>query len=183
MSRKKHKAGPPRSAEDISSDKEAQSWIKEVIDADTCRLYGCLYDEISHRELHELTDLAESMIAEYGSAAVIRRWEEYLYSRCTTPESVVNFANLFWCYGGYEYRISDACRFLGYIFYRIGFDPDTYDYGEDKYDVTGILDSIATCVMVKAGYGHADQVRNPYYTPENDPLIMAEVRAFRQTDL
>lgn len=37
--------------------------------------------------------------------------------------------------------------------------------------------------MVKAGYGHADLVRNPYYTPENDPLIMAEVRAFRQTDL
>lgn len=110
MSRKKHNAGPPRSAEDISSDKEALSWIKEVIDA-------------------------------------------------------------------------DACRFLGYIFYRIGFDPDTYDYGEDKYDVTGILDSIATCVMVKAGYGHADLVRNPYYTPENDPLIMAEVRAFRQTDL
>ena len=30
---------------------------------------------------------------------IFRSWEKYLFTECVSPESVVNFANLFWCYG------------------------------------------------------------------------------------
>ena len=65
---------------------------------------------------------------------------------------------------------------LGYFYYRIDFDTE-------KYDELGILDSLAIDLLPKAGYSYADRLINDEYIPELDPKIIAEVEAYKSSEL
>ncbi len=154
----------------------------DILDSQTYLLFSCSYNDMTEEQYDYLYEIIQWELSEFGWDDTFRSWEKYLFTECVSPESVVNFANLFWCYGGCEHRIPDPCRFLAYFYYRVGFDGKTYDLNEDKYGVLGILDSLGVSVMLKAGFRHADLVENPYYTPESDPLITAEIKAFFQEE-
>jgi hypothetical protein len=129
-------------------------------------------EELSNEEEDVITDRAEQIISEYGWTDTFAAWNQYLKTNCTTPESVVNFANLFWWYGGQDHLIPDPYDFLGYLYYRVELEPEKYN-GED------ILDSIAITILPKAGYSNADLVLHPDYMPENDPELIASVERYR----
>lgn len=103
-------------------------------------------------------------------------WINYLFTECKTPESAINFANLFWSYGGQDHPVIEPYKILGYFYYRIDFDTE-------KYDELGILDSLAIDLLPKAGYSYADRLINDEYIPELDPKIIAQVEAYKSSGL
>ena len=137
-------------------------------------LYNRDYDEeLTDEEDEALWDVAKQQIKDFGWEKTFESWKEYLFSKCITPESVVNFANLFWCYCCCDYIIQDPYHFLCYMYYRI-------DMNTSKYDDMSILDSIATNILPKAGYSCADLMKHPLYTPEMDERLLAEVEKFKK---
>ena len=88
-------------------------------------LFNRDYDEeLTDEEDEALWDVAKQQIKDFGWENTFESWKEYLFSKCITPESVVNFANLFWCYCLGEYVIADPYNFLGYMYYRIDMNPN-----------------------------------------------------------
>ena len=83
----------------------------------------------------------------------------------------------FWLYGGQDYPIPEPHKFLAYFYYMIDCQAKKYD---GDYDM---LYSLATNILPKAGYSEADLYLNPYYMPEQDPKILAEVEALRKQNL
>ena len=144
------------------------------IDNETRYLFDQSFDAASTEdEDEELMSRAKQQILDFGWIETFESWKRFLTQQCITPESVINFANLFWFYGGYEYVIPDPYHFLGYMYYRI-------DMNTSKYDDMSILDSIATNILPKAGYSCADLMKHPLYTPEMDERLLAEVEKFKK---
>ena len=145
------------------------------IDNETLYLFNRLYDvDLSDEEDEALLDRAHQQVIDYGWDKTFESWKQYLFTKCLTPESVINFAHLFWCYDGCEYVIPDPYNFLGYMYYRI-------DMNTTKYDEMDILDGIATTILPMAGYGKADLMNDPYYSPLDDEQIIAEVEKFKSS--
>ena len=136
-------------------------------------LYNRSWDEeLSEDDQYKLEDYAKKIIKEYGWVKVYDAVCNYLYTHCTNPESVINFAHLYWIYGWHEYPISKPYEFLGYFYFRI--DMDTV-----RYDEMDILDSLAVSILPKSGYEEANLYHNPNYLPETDSMLLAAVEAYK----
>ena len=146
------------------------------IDKQTYLLFNRTYGDDTSQEYDLLLDKVEQQITEFGWDKTFESWKNYLFTECKTPESAINFANLFWSYGGQDYPVIEPYKFLGYFYYRIDFDTE-------KYDKLGILDSIAIDLLPKAGYSYADRLINDEYIPELDPKLIAEVEAYKSSEL
>ena len=146
------------------------------IDKQTYLLFNRTYGDDTSQEYDLLLDKVEQQITEFGWDKTFESWKNYLFTECKTPESAINFANLFWSYGGQDYPVIEPYKFLGYFYYRIDFDTE-------KYDELGILDSLAIDLLPKAGYSYADRLINDEYIPELDPKIIAEVEAYKSSEL
>ena len=130
-------------------------------------------DDLSNDEEDALIERADSIISSYDWRDTFAAWSQYLHENCTTPESVINFANLFWWYGGQDHAIPDPYDFLGYLYYRVNLEPE-------KYGGADILDSIATSTLKRSGFREADLELHPDYMPENDPKLLEAVEKIRQ---
>ena len=147
--------------------------IDQKLVKETEYLFNRSYDEeLTNAEEDALEEYAENVISEYDWRDTFSAWDQYLKTHCTTPESVINYANLFWWYGGQDHIIPDPYDFLGYLYYRVDLSPE-------KYGGADILDSIATTILPKAGNSCADLVLHPDYMPENDPELIASVERYR----
>lgn len=147
------------------------------IDDITAFLYERSYDtELTEEQEDDILDIVDDQIENHGWENTYKSWYAYLVNNCKTPESVVNFANLFWWYGGQDHPIPEPHKFLGYFYYRINMETS-------KFDNMDILDSLSTTILKKAGFREADLVLNTQYMPENDPKIIAEVENYRKQGL
>ena len=142
----------------------------------TYLLFNRIYGDDTSQEYDLLLDKVEQQISEFGWEKTFESWINYLFTECKTPESAINFANLFWSYGGQDHPVIEPYKFLGYFYYRIDFDTE-------KYDELGILDSLAIDLLPKAGYSYADRLINDEYIPELDPKIIAQVEAYKSSGL
>ena len=145
-------------------------------DKQTYLLFNRIYGDDTSQEYDLLLDKVEQQISEFGWEKTFESWINYLFTECKTPESAINFANLFWSYGGQDHPVIEPYKFLGYFYYRIDFDTE-------KYDELGILDSLAIDLLPKAGYSYADRLINDEYIPELDPKIIAQVEAYKSSGL
>jgi len=127
---------------------------------------------LSDEQEDALLDTVEKQIDEFGWKDTFHCWKRYLTNKCLTPEAVINFANLFWWYGGQDHIIPDPYEFLAIFYARIDFDAT-------RYDPMDILDSIATTILPKAGISEADLVLHTDYLPENDPVLIAAVQRLK----
>ena len=146
------------------------------IDKQTYLLFNRIYGDDTSQEYDLLLDKVEQQISEFGWEKTFESWINYLFTECKTPESAINFANLFWSYGGQDHPVIEPYKFLGYFYCRIDFDTE-------KYDELGILDSLAVDLLPKAGYSYADRLINDEYIPELDPKIIAQVEAYKSSGL
>lgn len=146
------------------------------VDKQTYLLFNRIYGDDTSQEYDLLLDKVEQQISEFGWEKTFESWINYLFTECKTPESAINFANLFWSYGGQDHPVIEPYKFLGYFYYRIDFDTE-------KYDELGILDSLAIDLLPKAGYSYADRLINDEYIPELDPKIIAQVEAYKSSGL
>ena len=147
---------------------------EETLNSETASLFNRSFDEeLTDAEETALFDHSNALINKFGWKTIFNSWNNYLHKHCVTPESVINFANWFWFYEGHEHPIPNPHQFIAYFYYRI--DNET-----QKYDASDILDSIATTILPKSGYREADLYLNPYYMPESDPKIRAEVEKLKK---
>ena len=92
------------------------------IDKQTYLLFNRTYGDDTSQEYDLLLDKVEQQITEFGWDKTFESWKNYLFTECKTPESAINFANLFWSYGGQDYPVIEPYKLLGYFYYRIDFD-------------------------------------------------------------
>ena len=147
------------------------------IDKQTFWLFNRQYDDNTTEEQdNKILALADRQISAFGWDETFKSWKKYLFTECKTPESAINFANLFWSYGGQDHPVSEPYEFLGYFYFRIDFDTE-------KHDAGGILDSLAIALLPRAGYSYADPNINCDYVPELDPRIIAAAKAWKSAGL
>ncbi len=150
--------------------------INNKIDEETIWLFSRTYGLGTNEEEREANNRSSQQISEFGWKKTFVSWQKYLFTECKTPESVINFANLFWIYGGQDYPINEPYKFLGYFYYRINFETA-------KYDKLMILDSLAIDILPKAGYLYADRFINDDYIPELDQNIIKQVEEYKSLGL
>lgn len=144
------------------------------IEDETRALFKPHYDRTNNYELCiSQRHRAKRLIEEVGWHDLFPYWENYLHSECPTEDDVENFCHWFLSYGGEERPIPDPIKFCGYIHYRL--DACAYDC---KYQ--DMLDTLSIEVLRRAGLivGWSD----PYYAPDQDPRIAAEVKRLRDLE-
>lgn len=119
-----------------------------------------------------MEELAAGLVKDFGWDTVFHAAFEYLKENCRTPESIMNFAHLYWESWWWNHPIKEPYRFMGYFYYGIGMDVEEYDSDQD------ILDSLSCSILIKSGYKQADLYEDPYYIPERDPLMIQAVEEY-----
>ena len=121
----------------------------------------------------ERLERAERLIQSHPWRDVFDAWNNYLRAKCSTPEEVVNFCNLFYYYGGQDHPLPEPYDFIGYLFCKIDLDQ----YWEEAGD---LLDSLSTTILAQSGA--LSLMDDPYYQPWKDPKILAVVEAYRKKE-
>lgn len=141
-----------------------QESIKDI----TEYLYNCnfLDDNFDPENEEYHLDKANELCCTHQWNEIIEEWHKYLYEKCRTPEAVINFANLFYYYGGADRYNPEPYKFLGYLYKNV--DMDVY------WDNAGdLFDSIALNVLQNQGL--IDIKNDPYYNPLEDKHILKEI--------
>ena len=116
-------------------------------------------EEIYLKKSQELKD-------NYPWKDIISEWHSYLFNNCITPKSVINYANLFFYYGGADMFNPEPYRFIGYLYAHVDMD----EFWEEAGD---LFDSIAIDVLQNQML--IDLKDDPFYSPLKDPKILSEI--------
>lgn len=135
-------------------------------------LFSCRHDDpaFDADDSYEHSDAAQALIDEHGWKEVFPYWFDYLQKRCPREEDVINFANLFFYYGGSDQPLRDPYPFISYFYYRV----DTSKYGGEATD---IFDSIA--IPLLSNIGAVSLENDPDYVPEKDHRILSAVNCWK----
>lgn len=142
----------------------------------TAYLFNCRHDDpdFDSNDSYEHSDTAQELIDEYGWEKVFPYWFDYLQKCCPAAEDVINFANLFFYYGGADHPLRDPYPFISYLYYRV----DTAKYGADATD---IFDSIV--IPLLSNIGDVSLENEPDYIPEKDPRILSAIKAWEKANI
>ena len=145
---------------------------KDNIIETTKYLFGCNHDDpaFDADDSYEHSDEAQKLIDEYGWINVFPYCFDYLQQNCPTEADVINFAHLFYYYGGADLPLLDPYPFISYFYYRV----DTMKYGGEATD---IFDSIA--IPLLSNIGEISLENTPDYIPENDPRVLAAIENWK----
>ena len=130
-------------------------------------------DTISEEIENAYLERANTLINSFPWNDIFICWFDYLQKKCVTPEQVINWANLFFWYGGCEQVIDKPYIFLGYLYYRV----DIVKYAEKAQT---IFDSVSISMLEKSGY--INIIDTPNYVPENDPKMVKAIRTWQKSE-
>ena len=145
---------------------------RQIIKTTTDYLFGCDFksDRFDPEGEEKHLDKANELISTFLWSDIFEEWNDYLHNNCSTPESVINFCNLFYYYGGQDQFIPNPYEFLGYLYYVI--DVDTY------WNQAGnLLDSISISILEKSG--EISLSSDPDYQPWNDPKLLKVIESYK----
>ncbi len=136
----------------------------EYIKAETDYLFKYNFNDTSISPEVEDAHLqrAEDLLDNYEWNDIFACWFSYLKKKCQTPEEVINWANLFYWFGGESKPIANPYKFLGYLYYKV----DSIKYAEACQTV---FDGIVIGILEKIG--DISLSSNPSYAPEQDTRI------------
>lgn len=110
---------------------------------------------------------AEKLLEDNKWTDVYSAWNEYLHNNCETPESVINYCNLFSYYGGLDQFVPNPYSFVGYILSKVDL-KEYWDKGGDY------LDDFCTSILEKAG--EISLLSNPTYQLWDDPKVLNAIK-------
>ncbi len=147
----------------------------EMIEKMTAYLFNCRHDDpaFDADDSYEHSDAAQDLIDEYGWNEVFPYWFDYLQNHCSTEKDVINFAHLFYYYGGADLPLRDPYPFIAYFYYRV----DTTKYGAEATD---IFDSIV--IPLLSNIGDISLENEPDYVPEKDSRILSAVNEWKKAE-
>ncbi len=117
----------------------------KAIDEITKKLFSIDYESDFADETLANTyeKIADDQISNYNWQDVYNSWYQYLIKKCKTEQDILNFANLFWFYGGYNYRIVNAVELSAYLYGNISF--------ENHPEAISVIDGIAYKTLTNSG--------------------------------
>ncbi len=145
------------------------SKISEV----TKYLFDCDFfaEEFDENDTYEHYDCAQKLMEENKWDEIYDAWYDYLINCCQTPDSVINYVNLYIYYGGQDQAIRNPYEFLGYIYCMVNMDQYWDSVGE-------LFDGLSINILENCG--KANIVKNPYYNPEKDPKLLESIQEWRK---
>lgn len=140
--------------------------IKEI----TKKLFSVSYEKDfdDEEKYYEYLDIAEDLIKTNPWNEVFDCWHEYLLTKCKDETSILNFANLFWCYEGYKHKIVNPIDFCAFFYANINFK----NHPEADY----LLDGMTTEIFLYSGVYTQEQLYD--YIPTNDPIIIEAAKKY-----
>lgn len=119
--------------------------LMNEIEETTKRLFSIRYEtDFADESVFEKWEaIADDLIQSNDWLDIYHCWYRYLTESCHDEESILNFANLFWCYGGQEHYVDNAIEFVAYFYANIDFEKH-----EEACDV---IDGIACCLFENSG--------------------------------
>ena len=132
-------------------------------------------NDISEDEEEKYTKCVESLYKKYDWSDIFDSWNDYLLLECKTERDVMNFANLFWEYGGYKNYIPEPYKFLSYFYYKI-------DVNKHWDIIRDLIDGMAIEILHRAGVTGVTNSENPYYDPQEDPQFVQEIKKWKEQE-
>ena len=118
----------------------------------------------------EHLEKSKELISSFQWNDIITEWHNYLFNNCKTVSSVINYANLFFYYGGAQLYNPDPYTFLGYLYAYVDMD-EYWDEAGDLFDSISI-DILQNQLLL-------DLKENPFYSPLEDPNILDKIEYWR----
>ncbi|PLS31537.1 hypothetical protein Uis1B_0528 [Bifidobacterium margollesii] len=151
----------------MNNDMQLNIRIKKMFEHDS--------NSMSHKEWDTLEDQSNSLVDEYGWDAVRQAFFHYVQTECKTIEDVTKAIDLFEGFDWQSKTIPDPYEFLGYLYYRVGFE-------NAPYKAACALDDLCISILPASGYPEANIYYHPYYAAEADPKMIAAVERWRQRE-
>lgn len=138
-------------------------------------LFNCDFssDNFDPDNNEEHYDVATKLLQNYSWNDIFNAWNDYLHQNCKTPESIINFCNLYTYYGGLDYYVPHPYDFIGYIYYMV----DINKYWNEAGD---LLDNMAITILENSG--DLSTTQDPYYQSWKDPRILNAIEEWRKKD-
>lgn len=135
-------------------------------------LFNCCFtdDAFDPEEHEDHLKMSWELFDNYSWADIYPVWDQYLHTKCETPEDVINFVNLFIYYEAADQTVPNPVEFISYLFYRV----DMNKYWDEAGD---LFDGLAINILSKQGL--VNTMENPYYSPLKDERILAGISAWK----
>lgn len=138
-------------------------------------LYQCDFhsDEFDPEGQEEHLDKAAEILEKYSFSDFYQASFEWMRNHCVTAEQYINFANLYFYYGGTDSYVDNPYPFLAYLYNGIDWDNDSVNAEQ----ADNIFWSIAVDLLQHAEiyHGYADE-----YDPFKDPALTEERKRLAQ---
>lgn len=116
--------------------------------------------------------MADELIKKNNWHDVHACWYDYLINKCKTEEEILNFANLFWLYEGYNQIIPNPVEFCSFFYARSSF--------ERHHEAIPVVDGIAWCALVNSGIISESDSSFENYAPYDYPLITEAINKWKE---
>ena len=114
---------------------------------------------------------AKKLIDDNNWSDIYECWYQYLINECKDEESILNFANLFWCYGGADHCVYNAIELVAYFV--------AYSDRKKHPEWYPLLDGISRDLFKNSGIiTNEDIIERDYYVL-SDPRIWKEVKRIK----
>lgn len=146
--------------------------IMENIKTITKKLFEVNY-EIDFEDdnvYYEYLEIAEKLIQDFSWDSVYDVWYDYLLNNCKDEDSILNFANLFWCYEGYKQKIYNAVEFCAFLYANIDI--------KKRQEAGYLLEGMATEIFLHSGIYSQEQLFD--YIPTNDSLVIDAINEWKK---
>lgn len=133
------------------------------------QLYNCdFFSDDFDPDGHEYhLELVAKVISEYSFKDFYYVSFDWLRRNCRTPDQYINFANLYFYYGGTDFFVDNPYPFLAYLYNGIDWEKDA----ENAEKADNISEIIAVNMLQQAEiyHGYADE-----YDPFKDKRLIEE---------
>ncbi len=139
----------------------------------TNELFGVDYEKDFEDEktYDKYVDIAKELIKKNGWQDVYACWYDYLITNCKTEDAILNFANLFWCYEGYEQAIPNAVEFCAFFYANISLKRHP--------EAVSVLDGIAWNALIHSGIYSENDYYFEDFSPMSNPEIVAAIEKWQ----
>ncbi len=140
----------------------------------TEHLFGCNFkdDTFDPDNQEEHLEMALKLLDNYSWENVYPVLINHLYTKCNTPDDVINFANLYFYYGFADQTVPNPIEFISYLYYMVDMSIDkNWDEAGDLFD--------SLTINVFSSCGLVNMKDNPYYSPLDDERILEGISTWK----
>ncbi len=144
--------------------------IKEI----TNKLFSVNYNEdfIKTKKSEEYEKIAKDLIKNNDWDKVFLCWYDFLINECKTEDKILNYAHLFWNYGGYKYKIPNPAEFCAFFYVNISLEHHPW--------ATALIDGITWEIFINEGIYSEDKDYFENFEPLLDSNLVSSINKWKE---